>query len=66
MYVPNGMFVEGLPGSIRNSVHFFWSIIKHNALQKLAYEATCVEKLQEEARGVDTPNSYRPPPTVIG
>lgn len=57
-------FMQALPSSIKHRMHSLCSNNKHAALQKQAYEATSSAKLQEEARGVDTSNSFRSPPTV--
>lgn len=52
------MFVEGLPLWIGHSMSSFRSSNTHDALQKLAYEAESLTKLQEAAQGVDTSNGY--------
>lgn len=55
--------MEYFQKSLKHSSHSVWSIDKHAALQKLAYEATSLTKLQEEALEVDKSNSYWSPPS---
>lgn len=46
-------------------MRYFWSRNKHAVLEKWAYEARPLTKMQEVARGLDNSNSYQSFPTVI-
>lgn len=60
-YVLKYTFLEGLPSSIRHSMHSFWTSSKHATSVNLAYKVRSLWKLGEEARVMDTSNSYQSP-----
>lgn len=64
-YVLKETFMDGSLPLIRHGMHSFCSNNMYAALQKLAFKATSLTKVQKAVLGADALNSYQSPLTVI-